>query len=231
MHGLILAGGEGSRLAATGVTVPKALVPIGGRAQVARMVAACRRVGCETVTCAVREDLAVAVAAAIADSRVQVVAVRTPTSLHTLVAGLRAIGTGDVLCTLVDTVMPAADWDAAHRDALIALGDADAVVAVTPFVADESPLWADVSRDGTVRAFGQRGTRALVTGGVYWFGPAARVAASSAVDSGVLRLRGFLAGLIAGKHRVRAIEVRKIVDVDTNADLDAALALIGRELA
>src|ERR1019366_2983139 len=66
MHGLVLAGGEGSRLGAPGVTVPRALVQIGGRAQVARMVAACRRVGCEMVTCAVREDLAPAVRLAIA---------------------------------------------------------------------------------------------------------------------------------------------------------------------
>jgi NDP-sugar pyrophosphorylase family protein len=231
MHGLVLAGGEGSRLAATGVTVPKALVPIGGRAQVARMVVACRRVGCETVTCAVREDLAPAVTAAIADSRVRVVAVRTPNSLHTLEAGLRAVAVGDVLCTLVDTVMPAADWDRAHHDAVLALRDADAVVAVTPFVEDDSPLWADVTPDGVVRAFGRRGTRDLVTGGVYWFNPTARLAATAAVGAGVMRLRGFLGGLIDGSHRVRAIEVRKIVDVDTSADLDAALALIGGELA
>ena len=35
MHGLILAGGDGSRLLASGVTVPKALVRIAGRPQVA----------------------------------------------------------------------------------------------------------------------------------------------------------------------------------------------------
>ena len=115
MHGLILAGGEGSRLLASGITVPKALVPIAGRPQVVRMVAACRRVGCETVTCAVREDLVSPVTAAIADPSVRVVSLRTPTSLHTLEGGLRTLPAGNVLCTLVDSVMPAADWDAAHR--------------------------------------------------------------------------------------------------------------------
>ena len=227
MHGLVLAGGEGSRLAASGIAVPKALISIGGQAQVARMVAACRRVGCETVTCAVREDLADAAGSVIGDVRVQVVAVRTPTSLHTLEVGLQAIGPGDVLCTLVDSVMPAADWDDAHRRAVLALRDADAVVAVTPFVEDDAPLWADVAEDGTVRGFGTRGARGLVTGGVYWLAPGARSAATAAVASGVMRLRGFLLGLIDGGLRVRAVEVRKIVDVDTSADLDAALALIG----
>ncbi len=229
MHGLVLAGGEGSRLAASGVTVPKALVRIGGQAQVVRMVAACRRVGCETVTCVVREDLATAVVAALADSRVQVVAVRTPTSLHTLEAGLQAIGDGDVLCTLVDSVMPAADWDEAHRLAVLALRGAAAVVAVTPFVDDEKPLWVDAATDGAVRAFGVRGARDLATGGVYWLSPVAREVASSAVASGVQRLRGFLGALIERELLVRAVEIAKIVDVDTSADLDAALALIGGE--
>ena len=39
MHGLVLAGGEGSRLAADGVAAPKALVPVGGRPQLLRLVA------------------------------------------------------------------------------------------------------------------------------------------------------------------------------------------------
>jgi NDP-sugar pyrophosphorylase family protein len=231
MHGLILAGGEGSRLLASGVTVPKALVPIAGRPQVVRMVAACRRVGCETVTCAVREDLVSAVRVAIADSSVRIVSLRTPTSLHTLEGGLQAVPAGKVLVTLVDSVMPAADWDASHRAADAMLASAAAVVAVTPFVDDASPLWADVNADGSVQAFGRRGSRDLVTGGVYWFDERARAAATVAVESGVQRLRGFLAQLIELKLPVRAVEVRKIVDVDTSADLDAALALVEGEEA
>ena len=229
MHGLILAGGEGSRLLASGIVAPKALVPIAGRPQVVRMVAACRRVGCETVTCAVREDLVNAVTDAIADPAVRIIALRTPTSLHTLEAGLCATGSGNVLVTLVDAVMPAADWDAAHAAAVLALREAAAVVAVTPFVEDESPLWADVAADGTVLAFGRRGKRDLVTGGVYWFDERARTAATVAVASGVQRLRGFLGALIESGLAVRAVEVPKIVDVDTGADLDAALALVGGE--
>jgi NDP-sugar pyrophosphorylase family protein len=231
MHGLILAGGEGSRLLASGVTVPKALVPIAGQPQVVRMVAACRRVGCESVTCAVREDLVEAVSLAIGDTSVRLVPLRTPTSLHTLQGGLQAVPPGRVLVTLVDSVMPAADWDAAHHDAVRMLPGAAAVVAVTPFVDDAAPLWADVGADGTVRAFGRRGARDLVTGGVYWLDERARVEATAAVESGVERLRGFLARLIARDLPVRAVEVRKIVDVDTSADLVAALALIEGEQA
>jgi NDP-sugar pyrophosphorylase family protein len=228
MHALVLAGGEGSRLLATGVTTPKALVRVAGTPQIVRMIAACRRVGCSDITCAVREDLVRDVSATIADAAVRIVAVRTPTSLHTLAAGLQAIGAGPVLCTLVDTVMPAADWDAMHGTATMLLQGAAAVVAVTPFVEDSSPLWVDADDAGLVQAFGRRGKRELVTGGVYWFDDRARAAAHDALHAGVQRLRGFL-GRLVEQQPVRAVEVRKIVDVDTSADLDAALALVGGE--
>ena len=229
MHGLILAGGDGSRLLESGITVPKALVSIAGQPQLRRMAAACRRAGCETVTCAVRDDLVAEAIAAVGDDSVSVVPVRTASSLHTLDAGLRAVPAGTVLCTLVDSVMPDADWDAAHLAAMRALRTVDAVVAVTPFVADESPLWTDVAPDGAVRGFGRRTEPAVVTGGVYWLGDRARAAASDAVDIGVMRLRGYLARLIETGHRVRAVEVRRIVDVDTGADLALALALVNGE--
>ncbi len=43
MHGLILAGGEGSRLAREGVAEPKVTVPIAGRSQLVRLVEAMAR--------------------------------------------------------------------------------------------------------------------------------------------------------------------------------------------
>ena len=229
MHGLILAGGDGSRLSASGIAAPKALVPIAGQPQLVRLVEACRRVGCETVTCAVRADLAAEATALLAGRGVRVVPVRTPTSLHTLHAGLQATADGDVLCSLVDTVMAAADWDAAHAAATAALREADAVVAVTPLVEDESPLWVEVRPDGRVVGFGRRADPPLVTGGLYWLSARARQAAADAVEGGVARLRGYLSRLIDAGHRVDAVEVARIIDVDTGADLAAALALVDAE--
>jgi NDP-sugar pyrophosphorylase family protein len=227
MHGLVLAGGEGSRLRASGVTVPKALLAITGEPQIARMAAACRRAGCVTVTCAVRSDLVTAVESALVGRNVNVVSVSTPTSLHTLDLGLKAISDGNVLCTLVDTIMPDDAWDRANDRAVTALADVDAVVAVTPFVEDESPLWVDVADDMTVRSFGHAGARHLATGGVYWLSPRAREIAAASVTAGVERIRGFLGALITGGARVRAVEVPRIVDIDTDADIRSALELVG----
>src|SRR5262245_51741461 len=54
VHGLILAGGFGSRLAADGVATAKATVSVGGVPQVVRLVRTLLDLDCSTVVCAVR---------------------------------------------------------------------------------------------------------------------------------------------------------------------------------
>ena len=229
IHGLILAGGEGSRLAAEGYPTPKALVPIRGRPLVVSQVETLARLGCSTVTVMVREEFHAAVERAIAETRVNssvscpvtVAPCQTPTSAHTLVAGMARVPAGPVFCTMVDTVMPPTSWARAYGETVrdLAAG-ADAVLIVTPFVHDESPLYAVRGREGLVSALESTpGADRVVTGGVYGFGVAARKRAAEAVDEGVRRMRGFLQRLIAGGARVTAVEIEKIVDLDRIADL------------
>src|SRR2546426_5431787 len=69
-----------------------------------------------------------------------VVECRTPSSLHTLVEGLRVVPAGPVFCSMVDTVMRPDDWrggfPAAQRHPE---GGAGMGVAVAPYVGDEAP--------------------------------------------------------------------------------------------
>ena len=225
VHGLVLAGGEGSRLAAEGYATPKPLVPIAGRPLIVAQVETLIRVGCPTVTVMVREEFHDAVRRAIAETPanrlVTVTPCQTPTSAHTLVAGMALVPPGPLFCTMVDTVMPQASWTAAYRATVRDLADgADAVLIVTPFVHDESPLYAVRDRQGLVCALDSSpGADRVVTGGVYGFSVAARKLAAVAVDDGVRRMRGFLQRLIAGGARVTAVEIEKIVDLDRIADL------------
>jgi len=206
MQGLILAGGRGSRLAADGVETPKPLVEVGGRPQIVNLIETFAELGCETVTCMVREGITLDV------PRPTVVRTcRTPSSLHTLVAGLAIVPPGPVFCAMVDTVMPSADW---HRVYLgvterLAAGSL-AVLAVTPFVDDELPLF-DTPPPGPL----------LVTGGVYGLSPESRRLAAIAVAS-LHRMRAFLRLLVGLRAPVATVEVPRIIDLDHKRDLDAA---------
>lgn len=237
IHGLVLAGGEGSRLAADGVATPKALVSVGGRPQLARLVAQFAGLGCASITCLVHADVApfvdeVALRAAGGENTpVRVVPCRTPSSLHTLVAGLASVPSGPVFCSMVDTVMAPADWRAVYAAAGSALAEgADALLALTPDPEDDdAPLRAGVGGGKRVtRVGGEAGDYperpVLITGGVYAFAPAARARAESLAAAGGQRMRAFLAALVDGGADVRAAVVPRILDVDHRRDLDAANA-------
>ena len=220
MHGLILAGGRGSRLAADGVDAPKALVEVAGRPLIVHLIHTFRELGCESITCMVRDGISfVAPAPAIVHS------CRTPSSLHTLVAGLAVVPAGPVFCAMVDTVMPAADWRRVYRAVTEQLAaGALAALAVTPFVDDELPLY--VSRNAAGLATGifdtpPAGAPLLVTGGVYGLNPVARRLAAVAVSS-LHRMRAFLKLLVELRAPVATVEVPRIIDLDHKRDLEAA---------
>jgi len=228
MHGLILAGGRGSRLAADGVETPKALALVAGRPQILNLVQTFTELGCESITCMVREGIRVALPPA---SPARVWSCRTPSSLHTLVAGLATLPPGPVFCAMVDTVMPPADWRRVYTGITARLdAGAAAALAVTPFVDDELPLYVACDARGFATAIldtsPPAGTPVLVTGGVYGFSPVARRLASVAVAS-LHRMRAFLRLLIEVKAPVATVEVPRIIDVDHKRDLEAADRWLG----
>jgi NDP-sugar pyrophosphorylase family protein len=219
MQGLILAGGRGSRLAADGVETPKPLVEVGGRPQIVNLIETFTELGCESVTCMVRDGITLDV------PRPTVVRTcRTPSSLHTLVAGLAIVPPGPVFCAMVDTVMPPADWRRVYLGVTERLAAGSlAVLAVTPFVDDELPLY--VTRNAAGLATGIFDTpppgSLLVTGGVYGLSPESRRLAAVAVAS-LHRMRAFLRLLVGLRAPVSTVEVPRIIDLDHKRDLDAA---------
>jgi molybdopterin-guanine dinucleotide biosynthesis protein A len=232
LRGLILAGGLGSRLAADGVAEAKPLVRVGGVPQVVRIARALQAAGCGDVVCMVRDDLSRMVAGALeaaaerdlAAAAVHLVPCRTPSSLHTLVAGLEAAGADAVLCTMVDTCMPERDWIALGARAARGLAEGeDLLLAVTPFAGDdERPLFVDLDDAGRVRRVGETpGARPLVTGGVYALAPAAQRLAHVCAAAGLERMRAFLAHA-ASRLSMGAIEIGRMIDLDHRADRDAA---------
>jgi NDP-sugar pyrophosphorylase family protein len=230
---LILAGGEGARLSAEGIDVPKPLVQVSGEALVVRLLTLLASLGCETLTCMVRADFTAVFR--LLEGRdfgrpLNVQPCRTPSSMHTLAEGLKAVPPGSVFCTMVDTVMPAADWRSVYTATARGIADgSEAMLAVTPFVDDESPLYVRTDSADFVQALSDDplSPAVLVTGGVYGFSPVARQAAAEAAGQGVQRMRGFLKWLVARGSRIGAITVPRIIDIDHESDLRLANAWLG----
>ena len=221
MQGLILAGGRGSRLAADGVETPKPLVEVGGRPQIVNLIETFAELGCESITCMVRDGITLDVPAPTV-----VRSCRTPSSLHTLVAGLALVPSGPVFCAMVDTVMPQADWRRLYRGVTERLTAGSlAVLAVTPFVDDELPLYVTRNAEGLATGIFDtpppRGAPLLVTGGVYGLSHEARRLAAVAVAS-LHRMRAFLRLLVELRAPVAMVEVPRIIDLDHKSDLEAA---------
>jgi NDP-sugar pyrophosphorylase family protein len=229
VHGLILAGGEGSRLASGGIRVPKALVEVAGRPQIVGLLETFASLGCRTLTCALRVDFP-DVRRLLDDRRfgppLTLVDCRTPSSLHTLVEGLRAVPAGPVFCSMVDTVMRPGDWRAVYRATEQHLGEgADMVLAVTPYVDDESPVYVSRLGESDVRTVSDEPLAPpCVTGGVYGLSAGMRRAAGDMVARGGTKMRGFLKAQVADGRRVKAVEVPRIIDIDRPSDLQDANA-------
>jgi len=230
LQGLILAGGCGARLAAEGVETPKALVEVAGRPQVVHLIETFVDLGCASVTCMVRDDVPGGWERAVVaqDVPVTVLRCRTPSALHTLALGLSLVQPGPVFCTLVDTVMAAADWRRVYRGVVDGLDlGALAVLAVTPFVDDERPVYVTRDAGGMAIAFADAPVApAVVTGGVYGFAFEARLLAGAAALT-LPRLRDFLRVLVERGGPVATVEVPRIIDLDHKRDLDAASAWLG----
>lgn len=236
MHGLILAGGVGSRLAADGVAAPKAAVPLGGRPQILRLIDTFLGLGLDSVTCMVRDSYpqvlrAVESERPLLGDRVRVVTCHTPSALHTMADGLLEVPPGPVFCSLVDTVMLERDWRRVYDEGVRQLRRGrQAILAVTPFVDDENPLWVERGAAGTARRIGGPPVvPPCVTGGVYVLSTSARDAAEVARSEGGTRLRYFLGDLVKNGAKVGTVEVARIVDLDHKRDIDTADALLATD--
>jgi len=229
VHGLILAGGEGSRLATAGIAIPKPLVEIAGKPQILRLLETFEALGCTSLTCAVRADFP-AVRRLLDGTRfarpLTVIECRTPSSLHTLVEGLRAVPPGPVFCTMVDTVMRREHWEAVYRGTERQLAEgADMALAVTPYVDDESPVYVRRGEGGFVLTVSDDPIHPpCVTGGVYGLSAGVRRAAADAVGGGVHKMRRFLKAVVAEGGRLGTVEVPRIIHIDRPSDLQTANA-------
>jgi NDP-sugar pyrophosphorylase family protein len=223
VRGGIIAAGAGSRLRADGWRVPKPLVEVAGLPLIGAVLRNFLAAGITGITIIVNEDeqdCVEWVRGRYPDLDVDFIVKTTASSLESFREVTARGPEGPMLVSTVDAWCAAPDFARFARQAA-ARPDEATVLAVTPLVADEKPLWVTLGADGRVQAIGGSDGR-LVTAGVYRVSARARrVAAAPPLG----RLREYLGWLCRSGEPLYGEIIETVVDVDRGQDVAAAEAL------
>ncbi len=234
MNYAIIAAGEGSRLAAGGITVPKPLVTIGGRPVIGRLLDIFIRNGATSINIIVNEENKQTqeyLNALRLPVPLNIVVKSTPGSMHSLCALKPFLQDAPFCLTTVDTVFREEEFttyiDAFRKDEQL-----DGLMAVTDFVDDEKPLYVKAGRGMRITGFYDEqpddvNALCLVSGGVYCLKPSIWPVLEQVMQHGNTRMRDFQRGLIDAGLSLQAFPFSKIVDIDHAADIPVAEELVG----
>lgn len=226
MNYAIIAAGEGSRLAQEGVKKPKPLVELNGEPMIGRLINVFTRCNAESISIIVNNEMKEV--KAYLDTLnpgvpFNVVVKSTPSSMHSFFELSRVMKKGKFCLTTVDTIFREDDF-ARYIAAFEADTASDGMMAVTPFIEDEKPLYVDVDNDMNIRAFhdaAYEGAR-FISGGVYALNDKAITVLEDCMSRGIARMRNFQRALIDAGLSLKAYPIEKIVDVDHADDIEVA---------
>ena len=227
MNYAIIAAGEGSRLAQEGVKKPKPLVELNGEPMIGRLIGIFTRCNAESISIIVNQEMTEV--KKYLDSielgiPLNIVVKSTPSSMHSFYELSRIMPAGKFCLTTVDTIFREEDF-ARYIAAYEAAGDeCDGMMAVTPFIDDEKPLYVDTDADLWVKGFLDEhypGAR-YISGGVYALDGKAINVLEQCMERGISRMRNFQRALIENGLRLKAFPIDKIVDVDHAGDIATA---------
>lgn len=223
LTGGIIAAGEGSRLREDGWLMPKPLVPVGGVPLLESVIANFMAAGISPLTVIVNEregDCVTWAHRRFPGLDLRFIVKTTASSLESFSRVAATDAAGPMLISTVDAWCVPADFTSFVRRACARPPEAT-VLAVTPLVADENPLWATLDATGRVVELG--GTAGeVVTAGMYLVPEVVR---RRTVPPGLGRLREFLAWLVATGESVYGEIIDRVVDVDRAADVALAEAM------
>lgn len=224
MDAAIIAAGEGLRLKEEGINVPKPLVEINGIPIIQRIIDIIRNTGNSSITCIINEKSEELESFLLKYNRskpVNLIVKSTPSSLHSLYQ-LNRFLSAPFLLTTADSVFLESEFKSFVTYGMN-LKDADGLIAVTDFIDDEKPVYADIDENTRITNFKDSNNGyEFITGGLYLFKTDIQKEIDEAVNSGVVRLRNFLRFLIQKDFRLYAFPFSKIIDVDHLSDIEKA---------
>jgi len=223
LTGGIIAAGEGRRLRRDGWAMPKPLVPVAGVPLIAGVIENFLAAGITSLRIIVNgqeRECVDWVRSRFPALDAEFIVKTTASSLESFIEVAAAEDGGPMLVSTVDAWCAEADF-ARFVEAACQRGPGATVLAVTPLVADENPLWVDVDDTGRVTALGG-GAGGLVTAGVYLV-PARVRQTTPPPELG--RLREYLGWLWRRGEPMYGEVVETVVDVDRAEDVALAEAL------
>ncbi|MBI5625288.1 MAG: NTP transferase domain-containing protein [Elusimicrobia bacterium] len=226
----IIAAGDGSRLKDAFPGTVKPMVPVAGRPLCAWIAAGLSAAGATSVTMISNTRCGPArrhLQTAFPGVAWHFIVEDTGSSWESfrLVAGALS-GERDFVVSTADALVPP-EKTALFVSEMRRLGAACGL-ALTDFIDDEKPLWAELGPDGTVRALGPDcKVKELATSGLYYMtGPRARSLAEASAHAS---LRDFLTAETS-LGAVRGADLGKTVDVDRPEDVGPAEEFIKEHL-
>lgn len=226
MNFAIIAAGEGSRLAQEGVKKPKPLVELNGKPMIGRLINIFVRCGAESISVIVNKEMTEVkeyLDTIKLDIPLNIVVKSTPSSMHSFFELSRVMQPGKFCLTTVDTIFREPDF-AKYISAFEADSQNDGMMAVTPFIEDEKPLYVDVDDEMNIKAFRDASYEGAkyISGGIYALNDKAVAVLEDCMSRGISRMRNFQRALIEAGLRLKAFPIEKIVDVDHAGDIAVA---------
>lgn len=230
MNYAIIAAGEGSRLAQEGVAKPKPLVELSGEPMIGRLISIFLRCNAESISVIVNEYMT-EVREYLESLKLPVplnlVVKTTPSSMHSFYELSRVMKPGKFCLTTVDTIFREPDF-ARYIAAFEADTENDGMMAVTPFIDDEKPLYVETDDQMNIVAFRDAAWDGAkyVSGGIYALNEKSFGVVKECIDNGVSRMRNFQRALVSSGLKLKAYSIDKIIDVDHAEDIATAQKFI-----
>ena len=228
----IIAAGEGSRLVAEGIAEPKPLVRVGGECLLDRLVRIFMQHDADSIVVICNDrmpQVARRLAALQRDGLsgravpLRYIVRSTPSSMHSFYELSSYLADGPFVLTTVDTIFRErefADYLEAFRHTA-----ADALMGVTDYIEDESPLYVETDADLRVTAFLDSAPdvpHPYISGGIYGLQPATLQTLHDCMARGQHRMRNFQRALLTDHRRVEAWPFSKVLDIDHASDIRRA---------
>lgn len=232
MNYAIIAAGQGERLKIEGFHHSKPLLKLNGVPMIERIINTCINNGAASISCIINEqshDLFKFLEQYEFPVKFNLIVKTTESSLHSLYELRKYLHGEPFILTTTDSVFLEKEFKE-YIKYINSEPTCDGALAVTRFIDDEKPLYADVDNRNSIIGFSDFNSAIKhVTGGIYYFRKDIFAAAEILLENKVYRLRNLLKRLVENGYNLKAFEFSKIVDVDHVSDIDAALELLRHE--